>query len=256
MRWVILGKHWSQDEIDLLENKFGKTSVESIAHNLGRTKAAVISKAGQLGIVMKDNQEWFTVADFCDVADISRSTVEYWIKNCGFPAKKKKAAKKYRQINPLDFWKWAEKNKHRIYWPTFTQRIFGAEPEWVGKARKSSSKATQRRPWTKWEIEELKYLLNQNKYTYPEISERLNRSHGAIKRKIYDLELPWPIYINRKAVPEYTKEEISQSVTLYEQGWPLNKIAKKLGRTEMGLRGKLERSGYRINGKKLEEVRV
>lgn len=242
-------KQWTADEVDYLKNELGNISIAKISANLSRSVDSVSSKASKLGVDSKSNQEWLTVTDFCEASGIHRSTVDYWIADCKFPAQRKM---KYRRVYPKSFWKWAESNKHRIQWNDFPTYALGPEPDWVAEVRKVAVKRTnKRRAWTKAEINELEYLLNKNKYTYPELTEMLNRSHGAIKRKIYDLRLPVPVYVNRHAVPEYTNEEIETAVSLYIKGYPLHEVAKKINRTEMGLRGKLERSGYKISGKKL-----
>lgn len=249
-------RRWTEEEIDFLFENYGKRSLQNLTRNLGRSEASVSSKAATLGLQLNTAQTWFTVSEFCEVTEISRSTVQYWIKKFGFPARRnKRISKKYVQINPQNFWRWAEKNKQLIQWAEFPRYALGKEPKWVKETRTASARlVNKRRPWSRWELEELKYLLNQNKFTYPELSERLNRSQGAIKRKIYDLELPWPVYINRKAVDRYTQEEIDKAIELYVDGYPLAEVAKMIGRTEAGLRGKIERSGFRFAGKKLEKV--
>lgn len=245
-------RRWTTEEIDVLKENYGIEPIELICTITGRTENAVNSKACKLGLTMKEAGESFTVTDFCSVTNISRTTVEYWIRECGFPAKKlKHRSKKYRKIKSHLFWKWAELNKHRIQWNEFPKYCLGVEPKWVEDARKvTAEKITKRRPWSSWEINELEYLLKQEKYTYPELSEKLNRTHGAIKRKIYDLQLPWPIYLP-KHTEKYTVDEIESAVEMYKYGHPLAAIAKKLNRSELGLRSKLERSGYQFVSKKI-----
>lgn len=246
-------KNWTAAETERLTERFGRYSLKNITQELGRSEGAIWNKAKRLGITLKENQDWFTLAMFCEQTKLSRTTVQYWVDHCEFPAKKNKAiSKKYMIIYPKKFWEWAENNKHRIQWVDFPKWCLAKEPAWVAEARRGTAKrTTKRKVWTKDEIRELKYLLGRNKYTYPELSKMLNRSHAAIKRKIYDLELPWPVYVNRRIAPRYSENEIKKAVRLYENGQTLAAIASELGRTEAGLRGKLERSGYRFKGKQL-----
>jgi len=251
---------WTLEDENYLEDNFGKVSLKTITSNLNRTESAVMSKACKIGVTQKDNANWYTLADFCQRANLSRTTVQYWIDECGFPTtRNKKVSKKYIRVYPDKFWEWAETNKHRIQWTEFPKYALDNESNWVDEIRKSSKrKVNKRRNWSNYEIVELKRLLNLEQYTYPELTEKLDRSHGAIKRKIYDLRLPVPLYVNRGAAREYRNEEIEEAVNLYEKGYPMHAIAKNLNRTEMGLRGKLERSGYKINGKiliKLEGIK-
>lgn len=246
-------RRWSGEEVEVLKEHYGVSPMRTVCELLiSRTEASINSKASKLGLSVKDAGENLTVTDFCLATEISRSTVEYWIKECGFPTKKAKSTnEKYRKIKPVNFWIWAEENKHRIQWNDFPKYCLGKEPKWVDEIRKASTgKITKRRAWSSWEISELEYLLNQERYTYPELSKKLNRTQGAIKRKIYDLELPWPMYLPKNS-KKYTEEEIKVSVEMYESGYPLAKIAEKMNRSEMGLRSKLERSGYQISSKKI-----
>lgn len=249
-------RRWTEEEVDYLMSWFGKRTIQNICTNVGRTENSVLSKAHNLGLELKTNQEWMTISDFCEATNISRSSVQYWINCSDFPAKRVSGvSKKYMQVKPNVFWKWAAQHKQLIQWIDFPKHAFGDEPEWVDEARKASkNRINKRRAWSESEINELRYLLSKNKYTYPELSRRLNRSQGAIKRKIYDLELPWPVYVNRRAVDRYTQEEIDKAIELYVDGYPLAEVAKMIGRTEAGLRGKIERSGFRFAGKKLEKV--
>lgn len=246
-----MAKRWTKKEIDYLQAKFGITSINGLARSLGRSKGAVQLKANRLGLLSYAASDSLTLSDFCKCTGISRATVQYWIKNFEFPTIKRRKAK-YRYVEPDSFWIWAEKNRCRINWADFPIRAIYPEPDWVEQLRRSNGLVNKRRPWTDWEISELRYLLKQEKYTYPEISERLNRNHSAIKRKIYDLQIPyWPIYVNRGTAERYSEEEIETAVSLYKEGYPLSSISKKLGRTEAGLRGKLERTGYVFKGRKL-----
>lgn len=247
-------KRWTDAEAVYLESEYGKYSAKVLASKLGRTEYAVNAKAWKMGLRMLDNQEWLTTADFCEHTGIHRSTMEYWIKECGFPTTK---IFKYRRIYPKRFWKWAEENKHRIQWANFPDYGVGNEPKWVKTARQGNTfRTTKRRPWTQWELNKLELMLEQDKYTYPELSKELNRSHGAIKRKIYDLNLPWPVYLDRNptSAEPYTDEELEKAINMYQEGYPLAEVARELNRSEGGLRAKLERSGYRFEGKVLMEV--
>ena len=80
--------------------------------------------------------------------------------------------------------------------------------------------------------------------TYPELSKVLRRSHGSIKRRIYDLYLPPPARTSQK---KWTEEEIVYAVEKLRNGADLMVVASDLGRSESGLREKLAREGYTFN---------
>lgn len=81
-------RRWTEEEIDYLFEEYGKRSLKIITKNLSRSDASVTSMATRLGLQLKTNQAWFTVGEFCEVTKIARGTVQYWINNFDFPAKK------------------------------------------------------------------------------------------------------------------------------------------------------------------------
>lgn len=100
-------------------------------------------------------------------------------------------------------------------------------------------------PWSSEEDNILKGMLSVYKYTYPEISQRLNRSEGAIKRRIRDLGLKMrPVRLNNHV--KYTPEEVDLVVELFDKGHCLEDIAHRINKSALGVRGKLERMGYKF----------
>lgn len=253
---MFLAKHWTTDEINYLKEYYGSRNVKRISEDLGRTSNAVTQKANRLGLEMTTADEWLTIADFCLYTNLSRSTVEYWIRYCGFPTRLKRVYKKrYRIVDPFKFWKWAEQNKGRIQWNDLPKYAVQGEPGWVEVARKNNvERINKRRPWTVSEVNTLKFMLSKNKYTYADLSKELKRSHAAIKRKIYDLELmDLPVYMPKRS-RQYTDDEVQRAVELYKTGVSMTVVARKLSRSEDGLRGKIERSGYKFEGRNLVKL--
>ena len=242
-------RQWTTEETDYLKDKYGFEKDKTIANKLNRSVDSVSNKAQTLGLRKKDNSSSVTVADFCYYTNINRSSVEYWIKHCQFPARKKE---KYRTVSIDRFWKWAEQNKGRIDWNDFPYFAMGKEPKWVEVARKNNvARTDKRRRWTSWEIAELKRMLKADKYTYSDISKRINRNHAAIKRKIYDLRLDnTPITTHKRN--KYSETDVKIAITLLEKGVSLSAAAQKINRTEAGLRAKLENEGYVFKNKCLK----
>lgn len=248
-----MSKHWAGSEVEFLKEHYGNKTVKYISEELGRNSSAIIQKANRVGLTMTTASDWLTIADFCLYTGISRSTVEYWISACDFPTRVKRIyKKKYRVMDPVKFWKWAEKNKARIQWNDLPKYAIQGEPSWVDVARKNNAeRINKRRPWTVGEINTLKYMLAQNKYTYSDLAKELKRSHAAIKRKIYDLKLlDVPVYLPKHS-EKYTVEEVKEAVELYREGVSMTIVARKLARSEAGLIGKIERSGFKFEGKTL-----
>lgn len=245
-----MSKPWSQDEVDYLKESYGKYSDEHISEKLLRSIDSIRSKSMRIGITKKDNGEYLTVTDFCEEAKISQSTISYWINNFDFPVKK---CGKYRKVNRDRFWLWADKNRSRINWPSLPKIVFTPWPKWAKELSMSNSSVMfKRSKWSEFEVNQLKFMLKNEKYTYLEISEALNRSHSAVRRKIYDLGLLYTP-IQKSTQNKYTQEEIDQAAEMLTKGISLNVVAKKINRSEMGLAGKMEREGYYFENKILKK---
>jgi DNA-binding NarL/FixJ family response regulator len=150
-----------------------------------------------------------------------------------------------------DFWKWAEKNKQMLDFSKIEKGILGPEPAWVEVKRnadfikKRKIKKSVNDPWTTEEENILRGMLNAYTYTYPEIAQRLNRSEGAIKRRILDLGLKArPIRFPNHT--KYTPQEVELIVSLFDKGHCLEDIASRINKSALGIRGKLERMGYKF----------
>lgn len=144
-----------------------------------------------------------------------------------------------------------EKNKHMIDFSKVERLSLGPEPEWVEKKRKADQIKKLRvpkphnTPWSKDDEAKLIWMLKQFKYTYPEIATELNRTQGAVKRRIYDLGLKArPVRLPNHN--KYTKEDERIIVEMLEKGYCFEEIANRLNRSSLGVRGKAERMGYKF----------
>ena len=79
------------------------------------------------------------------------------------------------------------KTKPFINWSKVERNTRQKNLKWVDEWRKASSKDKVRfktTKWTKYEDDLLKMLLSQKKYGHLEISKRIERSTGAITKRI------------------------------------------------------------------------
>lgn len=138
----------------------------------------------------------------------------------------------------MDFWEWAEEHKRQLDFSKMEKNILGEEPEWVDRKRKLDVACNFNiSPWTASEDYWLEQMLKEGA-TYPELIQRLNRSEGAIRRRIYDLVIPYkPIRTKNKP---FTKEEEEEIWFMYLEGYNYNVIAKMMNRTPGSIRGKLD----------------
>lgn len=236
-------KNWSTEEVDYLQEAWGKTSLKTICKNLKRTQNAVVLKASRLKLgAFKDGNGVMTL---CQLTSALGYTGSYsWIKQkllkYGLPIIKQKIRTKIvLKVDVEKFWKWAESNKHVINWSKVEKNILGVEPKWVDERRKIDfyNKENYNKPWTNNEDSQLKAYVEKG-LTYIEISKKLNRTSEAVRRRIYEFYLNSP---KRESVKPWTDEDAELAMKLREQGYSYRSIAERLNRSQGSVRGKLDR---------------
>lgn len=140
-----------------------------------------------------------------------------------------------------EFWEWAEKNRSFIDFSRMEENILGLEPAWVKEQRKIDIKnktAYKTTPWTDLEDKKLLRLLREFKYSYLDLSKKLNRTCGAILRRICDLgyrERP----VKADNHTKWTDDEFSTLSELIKQGLSYSLIAEIIGKSEKAIRGRV-----------------
>lgn len=181
-------RDWTEEEVRYLEDRWGSVSIKGIAKGLNRSIYAVKSKATRLGLGdPRMHYDGITVHQLILVLGVSYSTIRLWIQKYRFPVKQKLFAEKEKVyvITYEDFWEWAEKNKQFIGFSKIERNILGPEPEWVeAKRRADQISCRKMKPWTKEDDEQLINMVRSYQYTYPEIAKSLNRTEGAVKRRL------------------------------------------------------------------------
>lgn len=250
------GKSWTEEEILFLEEKWGVMSRTGIAKKLGRSVSAIQNKAQRIGLGSPLlHLDGITLNQLAEVFGLHYGIVRNWRDKYGLPVKSKRVVRKrpFQYVEYPAFWKWAEANKQMIDFSRLERYSIGAEPDWVEEKRKADRKRFQHRPeshptpWTEADDKKLIWMLEQYKYTYPEISQELKRSHGAIKRRMHDLGIKAsPVRLNNQN--KYSKEEERLIIDMMEKGYCFEEIASQLGRNRsaLGVRGKVERMGYKF----------
>ena len=257
----VVARKWTKEEEQYLAEKFGSVSISCLVKKLNRTESSILNKRQRMKLgAFLENGDYVTLRQLLEVLGIeggyTYKTIS-WIENRGFPIIYKKVNKnKFRVVNIDEFWKWAEENQQFLDFSNFEKHALGAEPAWVQKKReydiqfKNTIKLT---PWTQREDEYLKFLLNQYKYTVKEISQRMNRSEGAIQKRIEYLGIMQrPVKADTHTF--WTDEEYEVLKEMILQGANYENIAMKLDRRgSKAIRGLV----YRLYGtESLEKVRA
>lgn len=246
-------RKWTQEELNFLQESWGVLKRSTIAKKLARSVNAVMIKAQRLGLGDPlTHIDGITISQLSQQLNTHYGIVKNWINKYGMPARQKTVACEMKVwiISYLDFWKWAEQNKQMLDFSRLERLALGPEPEWVEVKRRADQikkfhvPKPHNTPWSKDEDAKLIWMLNQHKYTYPEIAKELKRSQGAVKRRKLDLNLKArPVQLPKH---KYTKEEERLLVELLEKGYCFEEIASRMNRSALGVRGKAERLGYKF----------
>lgn len=240
-----MAKHWNEEEIQYLSDNWGVKSLDTICRKLNRSKNAVRVKVQRLGLgAFLEASEYVTWNQLLITLGIGSGGYKLisWVQNRDFPVRIKRVDKNtYRVVHIEDFWKWAEKNKDLLDFSKFEEYSLGKEPAWVKDKRKLDfEKNTKyiKSPWTAVEDSRLKYLLEQYKYTYMDLSKILRRTNGAIQRRICELGIKArPIKANNHI--KWTAAEFALLEELIKDGYGYELISEKLGKSAKAIRGRV-----------------
>lgn len=238
--------NWTSEEKELLRDMWGDKSFPVMAKRLGRSINAIKIMAGRLNLPrMLDCGNYVTFSALLEAIGQHHNysfCVSRWTDR-GLPIKKQRVnTTSFRTVDIDDFWLWAEKNKDAVDFSRFEPGNLGKEPDWVAEKRRADQlKILQfkKTPWTKMEDEELVRLLNQFKYSYIDISAKLQRTEGAIKRRVKDLNLKQrPV---KQANRPWEAEEVEILLKLKTKGYGFAYIGQQLNRSAQACRGRYER---------------
>lgn len=256
---------WTPEEEYYLQEKWGEVSIKGIARALGRSENAIVVKAQRMGLGSHLHADHRVTANQLIKAIYGGKqqggwTINRWIEN-GLPVKKHLVKNSSFNVVDIDeFWKWAEQNKDIVNFSQLEENILGKEPQWVKKKRRIDTReAFNKDPWTKQEDKRLIQLLDRYEHTYDDLCKILNRTEGAIKRRIITLGLQQrPI---RNYDRHWTDEETEKLLVMKAKGHCWEEIGRALNRSGSAVRGKFERLQnpeyckryYRNNREKLAE---
>ena len=246
------GRNWTKEELEYLEESWGKMATQRIATNLNRTYSAIVNKARLLNLGDPlTHMDGITISRLSKELGVDYHLISNWIDKYNFPAKKKRLAKERRvlYIGYADFWEWADKNRQMIDFSRFDKYALGVEPAWANEKRIADFNKKRLVPkphntqWTTGDVNKLISLAKEPDMTYPKMSKILQRTHGAIKRRLSIEGIKFrPSYLPNHN--KYTAGEIETLETMMQKGHSFIEIAFILDRSEAGVRGKAERMGY------------
>lgn len=253
---------WTAEEEEYLADKWGTVSIPGIAKRLNRSVNAVKVRAARLSLgPALMGGEYISLNQLITAVTGSASSYSYkmksWVENRGLPIHKKKVDNcSFRVIYIDEFWEWAEKNRSFIDFSKMEPLALGMEPDWVPEQRKKDFQAfaIQRKdPWTPADDSRLTMLLKQHRYGYAELSQMLNRSAGAIQRRVSDLGLKErPVKAGNRN--EWTDEDYRIVADGIRSGDSYTAIGMAIGRSEKAVRGKVYYTYLTENADKIREM--
>jgi len=201
---------WTDEELEILMEKWGRMTVKGIARKLGRTEYAIKNKARVLGL--KDQASagglYYSPAEVSEIIGVNLGTLNTWIKNKVFKCTSIRIGKAKRyQITEEQILrfietypeKWdstkADLSLIKAFYATFHSSdtnfyIRENIPKWLEEKierEKLYGFKPLIREWTIKEEQELLRLAEtapaKNKYEF--IAKKLDRSKESVKTKIY-----------------------------------------------------------------------
>ena len=238
--------NWTPEEVEYLKTAWGTTSYEGMAKTLHRSVDGIRQKASKLGLgQFYGSGEYVTLNQLYRALfgrNVSTYVLKSWIQDRDMPIHYKKRSNKSRvRIVYLDeFWEWAAKHRSFLDFSQMEEYALGWEPDWVADQRSKDFRkrlSHQTDPWTPLEDQRLRNLLEQHRFTWPELSKELSRSEGAIQRRINDLKIEErPIRANPHA-GSWTPDAVDVLKAGILNGDPYSLIGQKIGKSEKAVRG-------------------
>lgn len=234
--------NWTDAEKDYLQEHYGEQSIKELSNRLKRSPMAIRLMANRLGLgALLDNGDYVTLNQVHQTiygVPGCGYTLGIWMKH-GLPYRLQRVEKCRFRVIALDaFWAWAEQHKGLMHFGKFEPLALGLEPAWVDiKRRHDVAGRPRNQAWPPQEDALLRRMVAT--HTYAQLSEMLNRTHGAIKKRLSDLGIvERPI---RTASRKWTEAEWQTLLKLYEQGLSHDAIGRQLGRTGGSVRAMHER---------------
>lgn len=239
-------KTWNKNDIDFLKEHWGQMSIVKIAKYLNCSIDAIKRKAPKLGL--KDQRLYMEEISINQLNKIlGNERIRYKAERNQIPFSYRQIVhEKIRVIDMDKFWRWLNKNRHALSLHNTDESSFGYEPDWVEEKRQADKRAFEyerRRPWSAAEDTVLKQMLKMYKYGYREISVKLKRTEGAIKRRMTDLKIK-ERPLRRDYHNPWSEKEIELVKKLYLKGYKSCIIAEYINRSALAINGILERNNY------------
>lgn len=247
--------NWTPADEEALREGWGrlKGGIPALARKLGRSVNALKVRATRLGLgPWLDAGEWISVNQLIGiVTGVPNSGYNYTLyrwRRMDCPISDRRVIdSKWRMVRIEDFWPWAQAHQRELDFSRFEEGALGVEPEWAREKRIVDQRNraltySHNTPWSPREDALLRHLCERGA-TWAELDSRFHRTGNAIRRRIYDLDLPLPLDAGRRGLGKekpWRPEELDTLRRMTDEGYSIDWIARQLGRTSQSVRGKRE----------------
>ena len=236
-------RNWTKEEVTYLRDKWGSVSINTIMTHTGRSFNAITNKVRRLGLPpFLECGDYITVNVLCKTIfghNFDSYKLTSWVKNRKFPLRTVVRGNcRIKVVYIDDFWKWAEKNQNFLDFSNFEKYTLGCEPEWVQKKRVQDMKRYKTTKWTSTEDFQLKILVKKQQYDYQTIANMLNRSCGAIQRRLSDLGIK-DRPVRKPNHSPWTDNDKQQVIECILNGGNYQECSERIGRSEKAIRGRM-----------------
>lgn len=179
-------RYWTAEEEKYMNKYYLRQPNKRTAKALNRTVESVRKKAARMGInTYYDGYLSARVLGRC--FSTNERAVKRWVEKFNLPAIKVKEPNRTRyQIDPEQFWKWADTHRSIINWSGYDLCSILPEPRWVEfeQARYKTKRHGQR--FTDNEIVRIKHMKHRGLNT-KEIAAEMGRTEVSIRHVLKKL---------------------------------------------------------------------
>lgn len=147
-------KWWTDEEVEILSEKWGKCSAKDLSRQLGRSIGAIKRKAKDIGMGFRvQNADRISMKMLLSIiCGHNASSKDYnRFKQAGLPYfTLKTEQRKFYMVNIDKFWKWAEENQDMIDIAKIEPLTLGKEPEWVSAMRSQRRTEIAKKRWEEY----------------------------------------------------------------------------------------------------------
>ena len=240
------GRVWSAEELQQLDDEWGRISVSRIAERHNRSVNAILIKAQRrklgahlLGDDRVSVNQIFKAFKVTSYGYLLGRMIKAGLKTSYHRVN----GRRFRVVDLDEFWSFMKNNRSMLDFSRLEKNSLGKEPPWVERVRHEDFKRScfikpNNTRWTKSEDAELLRLVQRHNYSYSEIAGSLHRTCGAVSRRLHDLGIKdRPIKADNHI--KWTAEELKTLCDMIKAGSNYENISRAIGKSPKAIQGKV-----------------